>query len=537
MHNLIIQYILLFTVVLIIMMYADKVKIAYPILLLAAGLILGFYTNLSDIILDPDIIFLLILPPLLYEAAWSTSWKDFWKWRRVISSFAFIIVILTSCAIAFAASHFIPGFTLASGFLLGAIISPPDAVSAGAILQNMKVPKRLVTILQGESLLNDASSLIVFRFALIAITTGKFVMTNAAANFVVVIIMGILTGVLVALVFYAVHRWLPTTVNIDIILTFVTPYVMYTVAEEFHFSGVLAVVSGGLFLSAQRDVILTHKSRYQSVNVWESVSFLLNGFVFILIGLQFPTIITELGADGLPPAIKYSAVICGLLIASRFVSIFGAVLFSMFISKFIKTNDANPGWKIPLIFGWAGMRGVVSLAAALSIPLTLQSGMPFPQRNLILFITFSVILVTLVLQGLTLPALIKWLNVPDPDYTLSDEKQKQLIEIELSALALDILENKYSRELNQNAMLASVKVKLDIEMELFNNSNQHDSQEKLDSIYKDYRMILEDILQKQRLRLKMLNKEESFSHDLIRERLDMLDMEEERIDHYFSSRA
>jgi Na+/H+ antiporter len=356
MSHTIIQYTCLLIVIMFVVMLAQKIKIAYPILLVVAGLILGFVPGLKGIQIEPELIFLIFLPPLLYEAAWGTSWKEFWKWRRVITSFAFLIVIVTSCVIAVVSSSVIPGFTLAIGFLLGGIISPPDAVSATTILKGVKVPKRMISILEGESLMNDASSLIVFRYALAAISTGTFVFTQAAASFVLVIVMGVITGLAVAMIFYAIHRWLPTTTNIDIILTFITPYAMYIVAEEFHFSGVLAVVSGGLFLSVRRHSFLSHRSRLQGINVWEAVAFVLNGLIFMLIGLELPVIIKDLGPGGLAPAIKYSLIITSVLIIARMASTFGALYFTIFISRFIKTADPRPGWKGPLLFGWAGMR-------------------------------------------------------------------------------------------------------------------------------------------------------------------------------------
>src|SRR6195952_926344 len=315
MHQAVIQYTCLLIIILFVVMLAQKIKVAYPILLVLVGLPLGFVPFLRGIEIQPELIFVIFLPPLLYEAAWNTSWKDLWKWRRVISSFAFPVVIITSCVVAFVSAALIPGFTLATGFLLGGIISPPDAVSASAILKNIKVPKRFVTIVEGESLTNDASSLVVFRFALAAVLTGSFVFKDAAVDFVLVIVMGVIIGIAVALVFYAIHRWLPTSNNMDVILTFITPYAMYMAAEEFHFSGVLAVVSGGLFLSFRQQQFLSHRSRLQGVNVWEAVAFVLNGIVFILIGLEFPVVIKNLGADGLTPAINYSLIITGVLVA------------------------------------------------------------------------------------------------------------------------------------------------------------------------------------------------------------------------------
>ncbi len=536
MHQLIIQYAFLLAVILFVVMLAQKIHVAYPILLVIAGLALSFVPILQDIQIEPELIFVIFLPPLLYEAAWNTSWKDFWKWRRVISSFAFPIVIFTSTIVALISSSLIPGFTLALGFLLGGIISPPDAVSASAILKNVKVPKRLTTILEGESLLNDASSLVVFRFALAAVMTGSFVFTEAAGNFVMVIVMGILIGIGVALVFYALHRWLPTTTNIDIILTFLTPYVMYMTAEEFHFSGVLAVVSGGLFLSSQRDRILTHRSRLQGINVWEAVAFVLNGFVFLLIGLEFPVIIHGLGSEGLLPAIRYSAIICMVLILGRLASTYGALFFTRFISRYITTADPNPDWKAPLLFGWAGMRGVVSLAAALSIPVALKSGEAFPQRNLILFITFSVILVTLVLQGLTLPWLIKWVDMPDPDYTVSFEQQKQMVRKKLSMLSLKILNEKYHDALEHNDMIRSIKIRTEAEMELLRDWEKEENPKRAEDFYHDYRLALEDIMNEQRTLLKGLNKKEQINDQLIKEQLELLDLEEEKLRRHFSQK-
>lgn len=536
MHELIIQYAFLLAVILFAVMLAQKIRVAYPIVLVIAGLILSFLPTLRHIEIEPELIFVIFLPPLLYEAAWNTSWKDFWKWRRVISSFAFPIVIFTSSIVALISKSLIPGFTWALGFLLGGIISPPDAVSASAILKNVKVPKRLTTILEGESLLNDASSLVVFRFALAAVLTGSFVLSKAAGNFVLVIVMGVLIGIAVALVFYALHRWLPTTTNVDIILTFLTPYVMYITAEKFEFSGVLAVVSGGLFLSARRDEILTHRSRLQSINVWEAVAFVLNGFVFLLIGLEFPVIINGLGSDGLWPAIRYSTIICLVLIVTRLASTYGALYFTRFISRFITTADPNPSWKASLLFGWAGMRGVVSLAAALSIPVALKSGAVFPQRNLILFITFNVILVTLILQGLTLPLLIKWLDMPDPDYTIHFEQQKQMVRKKLSMLSLKILDEKYHEALSNNDMIRSIKIRIEAEMELLRDWEKEENISRSEDFYHDYRIVLEDIMAQQRTLLKGLNKKEQINDELIREQLELLDIEEEKLRRHFSQR-
>lgn len=520
MHGIILQYIYVILIILALVMVARKLKVAYPIVLVIGGLILSVIPGIPLIEINPELIFLIFLPPLLYEAAWMTSWKEFWKWRRVISSFAFLIVIVTSCMVAFVSSSVIPGFTLALGFLLGGIVSPPDAVSATSILKFVKVPKRAVSILEGESLLNDASSLIVFRFALAAVDTGKFVFGEAAMSFFVVIIMGIATGIVIATIYYAIHRWLPTTTNINIVLTLTAPYVMYIVAEQFHVSGVLAVVSGGLFLSSRSHVILDHRSRFQGLNVWSTLAFVLNGLIFILIGLELPLIVQQL--DGkVSEAIKYGLIVTAALIIGRLLCTFGASIFTVYASKFIKTADSRPGWRGPIIIGWAGMRGVVSLAAALSIPVYLSSGEPFPQRNMILFITFTVILVTLVFQGLTLPLVIKWVNMPDPDYTMPEKEQEALLQKKLSHAAIHVLDNKYADELKDNMVLQSFKSQLENELRLSDAALEHD----LDEI----NIASADILKEQRRLLHSLNKKAEVREEIVRKYLGLLDLEEERI--------
>src|SRR6478736_2510074 len=446
MQSLIIQYVYLILIIIGLVMISNKLRLAYPIVLVLGGLALSLTTAFSHITIDPELIFFIFLPPLLYDAAWQTSWKEFWKWRRVIMSFAFPIVILTSCVVAFSAYELIPGFTLALGFLLGGIVSPPDAISATAIMRQVKVPKILVSVIEGESLLNDAASLIVFRFALVAVITGQFHFAQAAGSFFLVIIMGTLIGIATGYIFYGIYRWLPTTPSIEIVLSFLAPYCTYYFAERFHFSGVLAVVTGGLLLSSKRQQMLTYQGRVQGTNVWSTIGFVLNGVVFLLIGLQLPSITRQVEDVSLGQAIGYGLAISFVLLIARLLSTLGAALFTRFMSHFITVQERNPGWRIPIIFGWAGMRGVVSLAAALSIPVLLSNGQPFPFRNLILFITFVVILVTLVVQGLTLPWIIRKLHPTGYNELLPDFEQEIIIQKKIAKYSLQFLEEKYSEE-------------------------------------------------------------------------------------------
>lgn len=529
-NTLLLILVLLFAVFLLIML-GQKLKISYPIFLVLAGLAIGFIPGIPRITIEPELIFLIFLPPLLYEAAWFTSWHEFWKWRRPIGMLAFGLVFITSVAVAFVSNAMIPGFTLALGFLLGGIISPPDAVAAGSVLRHIKVSKRLTTILEGESLINDASSLIVFRFALAAVLTGQFSMGQATGQFFLVSGMGIVIGLAIACIMYAVHRYLPTTASINATLTLMTPYFMYIAAEHFHYSGVMAVVSGGLFLSYRSHQILSHSdSRMQAYSVWATVAFVLNGLVFILIGLELPEIIDGLGDYSIGDGIKYGLIISAIAIIVRLLWVFPIAYVPVWLGNRKRMDPLNPLWKGPTIIGWAGMRGVVSLASALSIPLLLSNGSPFPHRNLILFITFIVILVTLVFQGLTLPLVIKWVKMKEIEDFAPAHEQEAAIKIRLMQAGLKRLEEKYTFEAEDNELVGFLKNQLDHDVVI--------SQQRLDSLECDttmqeeielYHAVLLDIYAIQRLELHKLRTEKQFSDEEIRRQENQLDFEEAKI--------
>ena len=515
-------YLGLIVAIVLLIMLANKIKVAYPILLVLAGLTISFVPGVPPIQIDPELIFVIFLPPLLYEAAWAISWKELWKWRRIIGSFAFVVVFLTSFAVAWASSTFIPGFTLALGFLLGGIVSPPDAVSTGAILKFVNVPKRMASMLEGESLLNDASSLIIFRFALIVVSTGQFVVQDAALSFGWMVFGGVGIGLSIAYAFFKLHKLLPTDVNTDLVLTLVAPYIMYVAAESVQSSGVLSVVSGGLFLAQRSHLFLSSSSRLRAANVWESLSFILNGLVFMLIGLDLPEITADLEGVSLFNAIGYGLLITLVLIVSRLLSAFGAIVVTMIARNFITVADTRyPGVKGPFVLGWAGMRGVVSLAAALSIPVQLSHGTAFPQRNLILFITFIVILSTLVIQGLTLPYFIRKFNLPDADHHLPEEEDYHLMYKKLAEESLAHLKSQYNTQVNAHPALQQLVRKWEDSNQLLDNELQ----------VSDHKHIYLQMLDQQRQWLREWNKDPATNEEVVRKHLLRLDLEEERI-HY-----
>ena len=528
MQHLFIQYIYLILIILALVMLANRLRLAYPIVLVVGGLALSFTSAFSNITIDPELVFFIFLPPLLFESAWQVSWKEFWKWRRVIMSFAFPIVILTSSVIAVVSWACIPGFTLALGFLLGGIVSPPDAISATTIMKQVKAPKGLVSIVEGESLLNDASSLIVFRFAIAAVITGQFHMSEAVGSFFLVIIMGTLIGLAIGFIFYAIHKWLPTSSSIEIMLTLVAPYCMYFCAEHFHFSGVLAVVSGGLWISSQRQNMLSYRSRIESVNVWANLVFVLNGLVFMLIGLQLPSIINQLGDISLGSAIGYGLIVSAALIICRILCTLGASVFTVFMSRFITVADSSPGWRNPLIIGWAGMRGVVSLAAALSVPLLMDNNQAFPYRNLILFITFIVILVTLVFQGLTLPWLIRKLKPTGARNNIPANIQELNIQKKIAKCSIEFLEEKANEGKNVSEHLKNLHERLKIDLKLL--TEQLDSSaNNPETALRNFQLIYLELLEKQRVTLNQVNHLQEYDEELIRKYLSLIDMEEYKI--------
>lgn len=514
-------YLGILIVILLLIMLANKIKVAYPILLVLAGLVISFFPGVPVINIEPELIFFIFLPPLLYEAAWKVSWKEMWRWRRIITSFAFVVVFLSALSVALVANYFIPGFSLALGFVLGGIVSPPDAVSAGAILKFVRVPKAISTILEGESLLNDASSLIIFRFAMVAVATEQFIFYKAAISFSWMIIGGVSIGLLIGWLFMKAHKYLPTDANTDIVLTIITPYVIYLAAEQVHSSGVLAVVSGGLLLSNNRHRFLSSKSRLQGLNVWESFCFILNGFVFMLIGLDLPQITRGLEDVNLLSAIGYGVLITFVLIVSRILSSYGAVLVTLIARNFITVADSkNPGLKAPFILGWTGMRGVVSLAAALSIPVYLNNGNGFPQRNLILFITFTVILLTLLIQGLTLPYFIKRIKFKTNNDTLSRNEIYNNIRQELAEFAINYLKTNYSNQVENNTEL----------QHLIHKWEQHSTEIEDESIGEELKIIYLDLLNQQREWLRNRNKEDqALDESIIRRQMYYLDIEEEKL--------
>jgi CPA1 family monovalent cation:H+ antiporter len=521
MHENLLLYLGLALVVCLLVGLSRRLRIAYPILLVLGGLGLSLVPGLPVVRISPDIIFLIFLPPLLYEAAWFTSWKDFWRWRRIILFFAFGLVLLTAACVAWAAHAFIPGCTLALGFLLGGIVSPPDAVAAASVMKGMSLPRRVLAILEGESLVNDASGLIVIQFATAAVVSGSFALGQAWLGLVQMVIIGVAVGLGVGVAFYAIHRWLRPAANLTTVLTLVAPYLMYVLAEGAHGSGVLAVVSGGLFLSYHSHAVFSAEARQQAYGTWNTLGFVFNGAVFMLIGLELPEVVAGLDSTSRWEAIQYGLLISAVVIGARLALTMLGSPFSTFMGRFITVADDHPGWRGPLVVGYAGMRGVVSLAAALAIPLTGAGGQPFPLRDLLIFITFVVILVTLVGQGLTLPLLIRWIGgVEDRDHLHSATEQHRDLRQLLAKESLAALAQRYDGQSQSNELL-------DLLQHHYNLTAHADGSPAVAATVAGYNKVLAELIHLQRQRLMHLRQLNDYDDEVIGQLEKELDLKEE----------
>jgi CPA1 family monovalent cation:H+ antiporter len=444
-HAVEIVFLLLLLFVVVFAVLARKLQTPYPIVLVVAGLLLSFIPGIPSIPLNPDLIFLVVLPPLLYAAAWLTSWRDF-KFNLIsILMLAFGLVGFTVLGVAVTAAWLFPGFDWRLGFVLGAVVATTDAIAATAIAKRLSLPQRLVDILEGESLVNDATGLLALEFAIAMVVNGR---TPSVAQGAFRLTYLIAVGIAIGLLFGLVVEWFERRIDdgpIEIVVSILTPYAAYLAAESARASGVLAVVACGLYLSRQSSEFFSANVRMQAWAVWESLTFAINGLVFVLIGLQLPHVLAGIRGYSFPQLLAYGALFSGIVIVLRLLWMFPATELSYWIrTRILRQSYPQPSAKQVFVVGWTGMRGVVALAAAIALPELLPDGSSFPQRNLIIFLTFSVILVTLVLQGLTLPPLIRALGLAGKSGTDGEEEEARRI---ITSTALTHLESARGQDL------------------------------------------------------------------------------------------
>ena len=506
---------------------SKKYKFPFPIVLVMSGIAISLIPGLPLISINPEIIFIIFLPPLLYEAAWNTSWHSFKTSFRPITMAAIGLVLFTTAMVAVTAYLLIPGISWPLCFLIGAIVSPPDAVSATSLTKGLGLSPRLITILEGESLVNDASGLIAYKYALAAIATGNFIFWKAGINFIVVVTAGIAIGLAIGFILYIIHKKFVCDPVIEVTLTFLTPFAAYLLAEYFHFSGILAVVTSGLYLSFHSAEILSHQSRIMAYSVWEVVVFVLNSLVFILLGLQLRSVLQGIGDYPAGTLALYGIVLSAVVILVRFIWVLPGTMLPLYFSrKMMMRQDFDK--RNFIVFGWAGMRGVVSMAAALAIPLTLQDNSPFPHRNLVIFLTFCIILSTLLLLGFTLPWLIKKLKIPR--YSMAAEEY----EVRTNVVTETITHIEENLSLLQDELLNNIKSKYEVKYNRLQKtdlpSNYFGKGKTLaGNIFNEYSKLQVELIGVERKTIGRLHKEGKTSEEILRKIEKELDLEETRL--------
>src|SRR6266496_3458996 len=517
--------VLLFAAVAVLAVVACKLTLPYPIVLVISGLALSFVPRLPEVRLNPEIVFYFFLPALLYPAALFTSWRDFRRNLRQILFLAIGLVLVTTVTIGWIAHAIVPALPWAAAFALGAIVSPPDAIAATAIIRRLGVPHRIEAILDGESLVNDATALVALQFAIAALLTGSFSPPHAAIRFIWVAAGGIAFGLLVGLAM----RWVQSHLDdppIQITVSLLTPFVAYLPAERLHVSGVLATVAAGIFLGWHSPLIVSARYRLQASAFWELVVFLLNCFVFITIGLQLPGILLALHAASLLSLIRDAALVSGAVILVRIAWVVPATYLPRLFSKKLRARDPIPPWQHVTLVAWCGMRGVVSLAAAFALPFALNDGRAFPGRDYILFLTFSVILATLVFQGLTLPTLIRKLGVRGDGATDEEERSARFA---ANTAALAYIDNVSGRDGLSSDVIARLRAEYDDRLEQLQRCAENPGDRSGEIATPQYQQLQYEALRIERDTIIRLRNDHVINDDALRRIQRDLDLAEARL--------
>jgi Na+/H+ antiporter len=499
---------------------APTLHIPYPILLVLGGLLIGIAPGMPEFELNPELVFFGVLPPLLYGSAFFTSLRDLRAQARPIGLLAIGLVVVTTVGVAAVAHAFVDGLSWPSAFVLGAIVSPTDPLAATSIARRLGIPRKLVTIVEGESLVNDGTGLVAYRVAVAAVVTGSFSAFYTGGLFVVVAAGGIAVGLLVGWIVRQVRRRLDNP-PAEITISLMTGYLAFIPAELTGVSAVLAAVTAGVYLGWHTPELTTPQVRLQGVAVWEIVTYLLNALLFVLIGLQLPVVVDALGGLSAATLAAYAALVSVTVIVVRFAWVF-AVLHA---PKWIARRMSN--WRGAVFLSWAGMRGAVSLAAALALPLRTDAGTPFPGRDLILFLTFSVILVTLVGQGLTLPLVIRVLGIEDDGL---DDRQDAKARIHAAEAALARLEELVGEDWVREDTAERVRGAYNFRTTRFRARLDDGDDGAIESRSQDYQRLRRELLDAERAALVELRRAGVIGNDVwLRVGRD-LDLEDQRLD-------
>jgi len=503
---------------------ADRTSIPYPILLVVGGLGLGFVPGIPAIELPPDLVLIAVLPPLLYGAAFFTSLRDLRENAFAITLLAFGLVLTTMVVVAAVAHALVPGISWSTAFVLGAVVSPTDPTAATAIAERLGLPRRLIALIEGESLVNDGTALVAYKFAVIAVVSGTFSFADAAGSFVVNVIGGIAIGIAVGFVVRHVRRRVNDPA-LAITLSLMSGYLAYLPATAAGVSGVLAAVTIGIYMGWYTPELTTWQTRLQGVAVWEITFFILNALLFALIGLQLPVIVDALSGYSASQLLGYAAAVALAVIGSRFLWVVPGTYLTAWTRR-NKRPIQNPG-RASVILGWSGMRGAVSLAAALALPLTTDAGGAFPSRELVIFLTFGVILASLVVQGLSFPALLGLLGLEDEGRTEKEENKARIYATEAALARLDELADEdWVRE----DTLDRVRAMFNFRRQRFRSRFDPESDGQLESRSLDYQRLLRELLIAERDAVFDLRRQRRIDDLVMRRVIRDLDLEEARLD-------
>lgn len=431
---------------------ARRFDVAPAILLLAAGAAMAFAPGMPALELPPSLVLLVVLPPLIYSASVAMSWREFKANLRPISLLAIGCVLFTAFIVA-AVTHFAIGLPWPIGFLLGAIVAPPDVVAPLAIARRLRLPRRVLVILEGEGLANDATALILYRFATIAIMTGAFSLPKATASFTAIVVGEVVFGVVIGWASLHLRKWAREP-KIEVTLSMITPYLVFWIPEHLGGSGVLATVACGLYISWNGPLLISSATRLQGVFFWDLVIYLVEGLLFLLTGFQMRSMIEKSRAFPLADILLTTLLVAALVIVARFIWVYVATYLRRLLSSKLRQRDPLPGWRSIFVIAFTGVRGAVSLAAALALPLTLPSGEPFPYRDLILFVSFGVIVITMVGLGLGLPLVVRWLGLSQ--FGRAEARKDREAEASARRLAIEATRDVFLGIKSENKLAESV---------------------------------------------------------------------------------
>jgi CPA1 family monovalent cation:H+ antiporter len=519
------QLLVLLACAAVLLLLSEPLRVPYPILLVLGGLALGFGPGVPNIALPPDVVLFGILPPLVYVSAYRTGLRELRRNVREISLLALGLVSATMVGVAYVA-HEVVGLSWTSAFILGAVVSPTDPTAITSIGARLGVPRRPLQVVEGESLVNDGTALVLFKFAVAAAVSGTFSMGNAAADFVWSVVGGVGVGLVIGHVIRLVRRRLNNP-PVEVMIAFLTGYFTYLPATAIGASGVLAVVTAGVYMGWHTPELTTVETRLQGEGFWTNINFALNALLFGLVGLQLRPILDHLSGQSTRELVGFAAAMAGAVMLVRIMWVFPLTYVPRWLFRGIRERDPSPHWSRPAFVSWAGMRGAITLAAALGIPLRTHAGAPLPDRDLIIFLAFSVVLGTLVVQGLTLPLVIRVLGLEEDTAVNAKEEAKARVRAAEAAIARldELTDEDWVRDDTAERLRGTYRFRIDRFSEPYKGGDgavERQSQ--------DYQRLRRELLEAERRTVVAMRNQGLISNDVMRKVERDLDLEDSRLD-------